>query len=436
MSKKSLSVKTVSILLVLVLLVGLAAGGTVAWLIDETPAVVNTFTYGDVNITLTESDTGDGDNNPNTNKYEMIPGSDLAKNPTVTVKANSVDSWLFVKLVKSANFDAFMEYAVEDGWIALAGVDGVYYRAVAKDAANDQAFSVLKDDKVTVKTSVTKEMVNALDNSGANTTNPTYPTLTVVAYAVQKDNIDSAAVAWGYASGATTAADDAAMDAAISSGQPVLLTDAGIYTLPSVSNGNVSVTGTEDTVISIPSAFAMSGTDLNLTGVTINTPGGGFNKGIQHVDTETYTDCVIEGSISLYGNKTVFNNCTFDLVGVNDYIWTYGSKEVEFNNCTFNTSGKAILIYNEGTVGSSTVTVNNCQFYANGKAYAGGFTQQQCAAVEIDSSLIPGTYTVNFTGTNVVDPNGNFCGLVRIKKNQDPSNVTINGATAVTTING
>ena len=32
-------------------------GGTVAWLIADTDPVVNTFTYGDINITLEETDT-------------------------------------------------------------------------------------------------------------------------------------------------------------------------------------------------------------------------------------------------------------------------------------------------------------------------------------------------------------------------------------------
>ena len=35
---------------------------SVAWMMDKTEAVVNTFTYGDITIKLTETDTGlDGD---------------------------------------------------------------------------------------------------------------------------------------------------------------------------------------------------------------------------------------------------------------------------------------------------------------------------------------------------------------------------------------
>lgn len=168
-------------------------GGTVAWLVADADPVVNTFTYGDINIDLEETDTNqDGDNDPNTNEYPMVPGNSITKDPKVTVLANSENAWLFVKLEKSANFDDFMTYEIADGWTALDGADGVYYRTVDK-AAEDTEFYVLKDNTVNVKGEVTKEMLNALDADGASN----YPTLTVTAYAVQRDsNIATAADAW------------------------------------------------------------------------------------------------------------------------------------------------------------------------------------------------------------------------------------------------
>ncbi len=166
-------------------------GGTVAWLIADTKPVINTFTYGDINIALTETDV-DGDGDPGANKYPMVPGNSIEKDPKVTVLAHSEASWLFVKLEKSENFDDFMTFAVAEGWTALENVPGVYYRAVDKSASNAE-FEVLKDNTVHVKGEVTKEMLNALDNGGTNN----YPTLTVTAYAVQRDsNITTAADAW------------------------------------------------------------------------------------------------------------------------------------------------------------------------------------------------------------------------------------------------
>ena len=189
------NMKPVALILALVLLVGGVIGGTVAWLIATPDPVVNTFTYGDINIELDETDTQlDGDNNPNTNEYEMMPGQSITKDPEITVKSGSEEMWLFVKLEKSSNFDTFMEYTVAEGWTALSGVDGVYYQHItAADVATaDKKIAVIKDDTVTVKESVTKEQLNALDSGSSEN----YPTLTVTAYAVQYAGNATADDAW------------------------------------------------------------------------------------------------------------------------------------------------------------------------------------------------------------------------------------------------
>lgn len=189
--KRSAGSKLVLMLLAVIFVLCGIIAGTVAWLIADTDPVVNTFTYGDINITLEETD-ADGDGNPDANEYPMVPGNAIEKDPKVTVLANSENAWLFVKLEKSANFDDFMTYEIADGWTALDGVTGVYYRTVDK-ATSDAEFIVLKDNTVNVKGEVTKEMLNALDANGASN----YPTLTVTAYAVQRDsNIATAADAW------------------------------------------------------------------------------------------------------------------------------------------------------------------------------------------------------------------------------------------------
>ena len=189
------NLKPLALIMALVLLVGGVIGGTVAWLIATPDPVVNTFTYGDINIDLDETDTQlDGDNNPNTNEYEMMPGQPITKDPEITVKSGSEEMWLFVKLEKSSNFDTFMEYTVADGWTALSGVDGVYYQHItAEDVATaDKQIAVIKDDTVTVKESVTKEQLNALDSGSSEN----YPTLTVTAYAVQYAGNATADDAW------------------------------------------------------------------------------------------------------------------------------------------------------------------------------------------------------------------------------------------------
>ena len=170
--------KALFIMLSAALIVCATVAGTLAWLTDTTAPVVNTFTVGDINITLTESENLD---------LKMVPGQPIEKDPKVTVKAGSEACWLFVKVDKSVNFDGFMTFEMADGWIALSGHAGVYYRNV--DATNaDTGFDVLKDNKVTVRDTVTKT-----DLEGAKTN---APTLTFTAYAVQKDGINDADTAW------------------------------------------------------------------------------------------------------------------------------------------------------------------------------------------------------------------------------------------------
>ena len=155
-----------------------AVGGTFAWLTTQTGEVRNTFTIGNIDITLAET----------TSDFKMIPGESIAKDPVVTVKANSEACWLFVKVTESDNLDDFITYTVDSGWTALTGVSGVYYREVAAVSA-DTSFDVLTGNAVTVKDTVTKTMMDAL-------TDNTLPTLTFKAYAIQKSGFDTVEAAW------------------------------------------------------------------------------------------------------------------------------------------------------------------------------------------------------------------------------------------------
>ena len=77
-------------------------------------------------------------------------------------------------------FDDFITFEMASGWTEVPGQTGLYCREVAY-SDNAQEFTVLADDQVTVKTSVTKAMMNGLNAAGA-----TRPELTFTAYAIQK----------------------------------------------------------------------------------------------------------------------------------------------------------------------------------------------------------------------------------------------------------
>lgn len=181
------------------LLIGSVIGGTLAYLTDTTQQVTNTFTVGQVDISLTETE---GDITTDNGKviassFKMIPGNSIAKDPTVTVEAGSEASWLFVEITKSTNFDTFMEYTMAEGWTQFTDangdpVEGLYYREVSDLTvanATDEVYHVIAGDNVTVKVGVTTEQMDAL-------TDATYPTLTFKAYAVQKDNVATPQAAW------------------------------------------------------------------------------------------------------------------------------------------------------------------------------------------------------------------------------------------------
>ena len=187
---RELSGKLVVAMLAVTLLIGCAIGGTVAWLTAKTDPVVNTFTYGDINIELTET-------KPTNKQAKIIPGVDIEKDPKVTVKANSETCWLFVKVEESGKFvENKVTYSIATGWTQGDGTnipENVYYREVGAVTENTD-FAVLKDNMVTVSDTLTKEDIKSI---------ATNPTLTFTAYAVQKDGFDSASAAWSATFGKT-----------------------------------------------------------------------------------------------------------------------------------------------------------------------------------------------------------------------------------------
>lgn len=176
---------TAMLALTLVLAAYWAVGGTAAWLAAKSDPIASTFTFGDINITLTETDPQEG-------PTKIIPGVDIPKVLKVTVQANSVDCWLFVKVEEDGRFvENKVTYSIDDSWTKGDGSqipENVYYREV-NTATTDSVFSVLMGDKITVSSELTKEEIQ----------NITDPTLTFTAYAVQKEGINTAADAWAVA---------------------------------------------------------------------------------------------------------------------------------------------------------------------------------------------------------------------------------------------
>ncbi len=193
--KKRLSRRMRKMLLMvasMALVLGLAIGGTIAWLTDVTAPVTNTFTPSDIEITLTETANQDD----GTWKAQIIPGKTYAKDPVVAVDGakTNVDVYLFVKFTEgdSANYLTYNSLLNEDNdWTPVEGQTNVWWREVKTNDAT-KSWNLLggidgfADGYVTVKDSVTTENMAAAAASK----------LEYKAYAIQTVGFDDADDAW------------------------------------------------------------------------------------------------------------------------------------------------------------------------------------------------------------------------------------------------
>ena len=157
-AKKNNCRKLVAGLLAVILVLGCGIGATLAWLTDKTETVTNTFTAGEVDITLKESpyDPDNGTYNEpaegTQNEYPAIPGAIYKKDPVVAVETESEDSYLFVKFSYTTEADTYLNYTsnlnTNNGWkqISTSTADGVttevWYRVVCKADAT-RSFELL-----------------------------------------------------------------------------------------------------------------------------------------------------------------------------------------------------------------------------------------------------------------------------------------------------
>ena len=182
--------KVLLIMLCAVVLVVLSVAGTLAYLSMKTDTVTNTFTAGNIEITLV----------PNTvhTNTKIVPGKGYVVNPEVTVNAGSEACYLFVKIDTPENFNEIFTYTIADGWTALDTTNhpGVYYREVeTSDTA--QSFKILLENSFAARANVTKADFNNLNNGSLG--------MNFTAYAVQSfgftndDNGDAVTKAWDIA---------------------------------------------------------------------------------------------------------------------------------------------------------------------------------------------------------------------------------------------
>jgi len=190
--------KVAAVAIALVLVCCMAVGGTLAWLMDETDEVVNTFTSAELfadpttDFTLWEHEVADEDKDGQYTltdvetdegiEYTILPGVNIPKDPTVDVVNLKSNAYLFIKVVST--LETGLSYALDDCWEAVDGYSGIYVYTVDDSAVIDvqgatKTFeaNILADKQIVVATdyvantpgslSFTAYMVQATGN-GAN----------------------------------------------------------------------------------------------------------------------------------------------------------------------------------------------------------------------------------------------------------------------------
>ena len=206
--------KTKALMLVLcaVLLVTASVLGTMAYLTSQ-DKVVNTFTVGNVAIKLdeakanTDGSLAEGATRVKENSYKLLPGHTYNKDPMVTVKNGSEESYIkmTVTFTKANELDAIFAPAGADMTSIFNGYDTAnwIYKGNTKDAtANTRTYEfwyketvsaptadVALDalfDSITVPGTITNEQLATIKDM----------TITVNAYAIQADGFANADAAW------------------------------------------------------------------------------------------------------------------------------------------------------------------------------------------------------------------------------------------------
>ena len=193
-----------AIVLSMALVACISVAATVAYLAD-TDAVVNTFTVGKVEITLDEENV-DGDVDPETsatpdrdkqNDYQLFPGKDYDKDPTVHVVATSEECYVYVKVEngianiesEKAGYVNIATQITQNGWAALEGVENVYWRKhdkVANATADTKPTNYVVFENFTIATDVDNDVLSTY----------TGDLVKVTAYAIQTETFADEKAAW------------------------------------------------------------------------------------------------------------------------------------------------------------------------------------------------------------------------------------------------
>ena len=223
MKKRNRVSRAILMLCGAIVLVCTTVGATLAYL-TSTDSVTNTFTVGNIAITLDEAKVNlagqplkDGNIVENvadadrvkTNEYKLLPGLEYVKDPTVTVLANSEECYVrvLVKVTNATNFDEIwtdlanpFATGIFTGW---KHSEWQHVDNMDPDGTNDvRVFTLLYAEKVPASTTDTKlppvfsGFIVPEEIDGVGLAKLENTTITVEAHAIQAAGFETAEEAW------------------------------------------------------------------------------------------------------------------------------------------------------------------------------------------------------------------------------------------------
>lgn len=169
----TISKKTILTCIAVVVLLVISVAGTLAWLTD-TDSAVNTFTVGQVHITVDEAKVN-ADGTPvvgagrvKANEYHILPGMTYTKDPTLTVEADSEDSYVRMILTvhNASDVQAVLtKYNLGDFSVLIGGWDKNtwLYEGFTEDTTNNTISFEFRYKEVVAKSTTDTKLTALFD---------------------------------------------------------------------------------------------------------------------------------------------------------------------------------------------------------------------------------------------------------------------------------
>lgn len=358
--------KVTAIALAVCILAVAVIGATMAYFTD-TDSKTNTFTFGKVDIDLTEESIADKEKGVKAGTVGtdggitypgVLPGLVYSKVPTVTVKNDSLPAYVVITATIPTIYD----------WDGLFNgtFDDVHFNMDKKTVGENTIYYFYAIDPVQPGKSVTPFTQVKINPALTQNDVKNLPTFNVVvnAYGIQKDGFDDAKAAFA-AAFTPTSAD--ALSAAISNakaGDTIVLQNDAVLTAPLTIDKDITIEGNGAT-ISAQAVNVAPAARVTFKGMNFAEP-----DNARHNASSVYASG-LEG-------KVVFDGCTFTNPQWECIqITPKDGAEIVVTNCTFiidgtgtyanitNTPGKTermLHIQNTAASGNYKVTVTNNKF--------------------------------------------------------------------------